>query len=168
MAKIGIFYGSTTGTTKDVAGRIAKALGVDEASVMDVAKSAPSDVAPYDLLVLGTSTWGSGDLQEDWEDFLPGLEVLTLAGKKIALFGCGDETMSDTFCSAVGTLRERLASTGAEFVGGFGTIGYTFDNSKAIPADAAEAVGLLLDMVNHPDTADRRIADWTAQLKKEI
>lgn len=168
MAKIAIFYGSTTGTTKDVAGRIARALGVDSSAVYDVAKAAPSDVAPYDVLVLGTSTWGAGDLQEDWEDFLPGLEALTLKGKKIAIFGCGDETMTDTFCNAVGTLRERLSATGAEFIGGFGTVGYTFDDSTAVPADAAEAVGLLLDVVNRPDTVDSRIAAWVEELKKEI
>ena len=72
----------------------------------------PSKVGGYDVLVLGTSTWGDGDLEDDWFDFLAGLESLDLAGKKIALFGCGDETMDDTFCSGVGELYERLQPTG--------------------------------------------------------
>ena len=57
MKKIGIFYGSMTGTTQQVAEGIAKLLGVAEADVHDVGKTAPSAVSDYDILVLGTSTW---------------------------------------------------------------------------------------------------------------
>ena len=39
--KIGIFYGSSTGTTAEVAEKIAKQLGVDAADVYDVAKVGP-------------------------------------------------------------------------------------------------------------------------------
>ena len=45
MKKIGIFYGSSTGVTAEVAEEIAKRLGVAEADVHNVAKSSPSDVA---------------------------------------------------------------------------------------------------------------------------
>ena len=41
MRKIGIFYGSATGTTADVAKRIAALLGVDDSDVHDVADTAP-------------------------------------------------------------------------------------------------------------------------------
>ena len=43
MKKIGIFYGSSTGVTAEVAQEIAKKLGVADADVHNVAKSAPSD-----------------------------------------------------------------------------------------------------------------------------
>lgn len=160
MKKIGIFYGSTTGTTAEVARRIAKVLGVADADIHDVTESAPSQVAPYDVLVLGTSTWGDGELQDDWMDFADGLEELTLKGKDVALFGCGDESMTDTFCSGVGELYARLQATGARFIAPFNTIGYTFEHSKAKPDDALEAVGLLLDEVNHPELTAPRIASW--------
>ena len=52
MRKIGIFYGSATGTTADVAKRIAALLGVDDSDVHDVADTAPSKVGGYDVLVL--------------------------------------------------------------------------------------------------------------------
>ena len=113
MKKIGIFYGSATGTTQNVSMRIAKMLNIADSDVHDVGKTLPSAVGGYDILVLGTSTWGSGELEDDWFDFLDGIEVLDLRGKEIALFGCGDETMSDTFCSAVGILHDRLSGTGA-------------------------------------------------------
>lgn len=164
MAKYGIFYGSTTGTTEEVAHKIAKQLGVAAADIKNVAKSAPSDVADYEVLLLGTSTWGSGELQDDWYDFIAGLSQLDLPGKKIALFGCGDETMSDTFCSAVGELHKRLKDTGAEFIGEFNTDGYTFSESEAVKEDGM-AVGLLIDQVNHPDLTDGRIAKWCEEVK---
>ena len=62
----GIFFGSTTGTTESVAARIAERLGVAQADVHNVAAASVEDVKKYDLLLLGSSTWGSGELQDDW------------------------------------------------------------------------------------------------------
>lgn len=162
--KTGIFYGSTTGTTAEIAGRIAKAMGVADTDVHDVAKSSPSALADYDLLVLGSSTWGSGDLQDDWYDFLDGAEALDLKGKKIAIFGEGDETMSDTFCGAMAEIRRRLADTGAEFIGEYPAGVYSFSDSASLLPDG-NMVGLALDNVNHPDLTDARIAEWVKSLK---
>ena len=108
MEKIGIFYGSTTGITESVAYRLAELMHVKKEDLHDVARSKPSEIGQYDLLLLGSSTWGSGDLQDDWYDFLDGIETLDLKDKTIALFGCGDQSMSDTFCNAVGTIYHRL------------------------------------------------------------
>lgn len=166
MKKIGIFYGSSTGVTAEVAEEIAKKLGVADADVNDVAKSSPSDVAPYDVLILGSSTWGAGELQDDWFDFLDGLEALDLKGKQIALFGCGDESMSDTFCGAIGELYNRLQNTGAKFIGFFNADGYEFDESQAF-IDGAY-VGLLLDNVNKEELTEGRLDEWVAKVKSEI
>lgn len=162
MKKIGIFYGSDTGTTKKVAERIAQLLNVDKKDLHDVASSAPSTVGDYDIIVMGTSTWGDGDMEDAMMDFTEGVQVLDLKGKEIALFGCGDETMSDTFCSGVGKLYGRLKATGATFIAPYDTIGYSFEHSEAVPADAVDAVGLLLDEVNHPEMTETRLRGWTA------
>lgn len=167
MKKIGIFYGSATGTTAKIAERIASMLGVEQKDVFDVADTAPSSVGNYELLVLGTSTWGDGEMEDDWFDFIAALEEMDLRGKKIALFGCGDETMDDSFCSGVGELYERLQKTGADFIAPYDTIGYTFSTSKAKPAESLEAVGLLLDEVNHPELTAPRLAGWTGRVLKE-
>lgn len=161
MKKTGIFYGTATGTTEKIARRIGQLLEIDEKDIHNVADVAPSSVAGYDLLLLGTSTWGAGDLEDDWEDYINGLQVLDLKGKKIALFGCGDETMKDTFCSGVGILHDRLKDTGATFIAPYDTIGYRFDHSAAKPDDALEAYGLLLDEVNHPELTETRLRGWT-------
>lgn len=166
MKKTAILYGSTTGTTAAAAHMIGNKLGIKDADIRDVATTKPSDIGEYDNLILGTSTWGAGELQDDWYDFIAALEMLDLSGKTIALFGCGDETMTDTFCSAVGTLYRRLRGSGARFVGRYNADGYTFNHSDA--ADGDEMFGLVLDRVNHPELTETRIDGWTEQLKKEL
>ena len=84
----------------------------------------------------------------------------------MALFGCGDESMTDTFCNAVGELHDRLEPTGCIFIAPYDTIGYTFEKSKAKPGDALEAYGLLLDEVNHPELTAPRLAGWTTIVRE--
>lgn len=165
MKKIGIFYGSATGVTADIADRIAKALGVAPDDVHNVAKTAPTALADYELLVLGSSTHGSGDLEDDWYDFLDGAAALDLKGHKIALFGTGDVSMADTFCDAIAKLHKALLPTGATFVGHYPADGYDFSHSEAMLPDGL-MMGLALDENNYPQYTDARIADWTERIKK--
>lgn len=164
MKKFGIFYGSTTGVTARVANLIASRLGIAPEDVHNVAKTAPSAVGEYENLILGTSTWGAGEGQDDWLDFLDGLDMIDLRGKRIALFGCGDETMADTFCSGVGEIYKRLKNTGAYFIGSYPADVYTFNHSEAIVD--GQPVGLLLDEVNHADLTDGRIDGWLLTLPR--
>lgn len=166
MKRTGIFYGTTTGNTAEVANYIAKCLDVKSVDVHDVSTTAPSAVGDYDLLILGSSTCGSGRMQDDMANFIDGLEALDLEGKKIALFGCGDETMSDTFCNAVGELYGRLQKTGAMFIGAFNTAGYDYNVTKAEVNGII--VGLLIDNMNHSDMTEKRVKEWCDELKKEL
>lgn len=163
MKPTGIFFGTATGQTREVALKIAKTLGIPAADVHDVTTTAPSEVGKYTNLILGSSTWGDGDLEDGWADFIDGLQAMDLKGKKIALFGCGDTTMRETFCNAVGILHDRLAGTGAMFIGeAFPTTGYDFASSRAVKGGVA--YGLLLDNVNHENLTDGRIAQWCEML----
>lgn len=166
MSKIGIFYGSNTGYTAGVAGKLAEKLGVAMTDVHDVANTAPSTLGDYDVLLLGTSTWGAGDMQDSWEDFINGAEALSLRGKKIGVFGCGDESMSDTFNSGVGKLYHHMLRTGADFIGDFNADGYEFSESEA--CEGGHTVGLILDEVNHPDLSDAKIDAWVEEIKSQI
>ena len=83
MAKIGVFYGSSTGTCEDVAGKIAAKL--NGAEVLNAADLTADSVAAFDVLLLGSSTWGAGELQDDWYDACDTLHSLNLKGKKVAL-----------------------------------------------------------------------------------
>ena len=153
MGKTAIIYGSTTGTTEDIAGRIASKLNIAQGDIYEISKVTADTVAGYDTLLLGSSTWGSGDLQDDWYDGIETLKGADLAGKKIALFGCGDSSSySDTFCSALGTIYNDLKDSGAIFVGSVDPSDYTFDGSDAVVD--GQFVGLPIDEVNESDKTD--------------
>jgi len=163
MGKTAIIYGSTTGTTEDIAGRIASKLNIAQGDIYEISKVTADTVAGYDTLLLGSSTWGSGDLQDDWYDGIETPKGADLAGKKIALFGCGDSSSySDTFCSALGTIYNDLKDSGATFVGSVDPSDYTFDGSDAVVD--GQFVGLPIDEVNESDKTDERISNWVASL----
>ena len=116
MKKIGIFYGSSTGTCESLAEQLAGELGVTGGDVHSADKLTAELANTYDVLVLGTSTWGDGELQDDWYDAIKVLKGMDLHGKDVALFGCGDsESYCDTFCDGMGILYEDLKDTGCTF-----------------------------------------------------
>lgn len=132
MKKTGIFYGSTTGVTESIAEQIASKLGVSDSDVHNVGSADVKVTDDYEALILGSSTWGAGDLQDDWYDFLDKLAESNLNGKTVALFGCGDGcSFGDTFCDAVGTIYEKLQGKGCTFIGAVKANGYGFDASTA-------------------------------------
>lgn len=167
MKKTGIFYGSTTGTTESVARLIADKLGIAPADVHEVTQLDTALAESYDALILGTSTWGDGELQDDWYDGLKVLQGAHLSGKIVALFGCGDsESYSDTFCDAMGLLYEGLKDSGCTFVGAVDDSDYTY--SASVAAADGKFVGLALDDVNESDRTDDRVSAWAAQLQAAL
>lgn len=112
--RTGIFYGSTTGMTESLAAKIAARTGVAQTDVRNVADASADEAEGYDLLLLGSSTWGCGELQDDWYDFLDALKRKALSGKRVALFGCGDSaSYPDSFCDALAEIRDGLEATAA-------------------------------------------------------
>ena len=85
MAIVGIFFGSDTGNTENIAKMIQKQLGADVAEVHDIAKSSKEDLEQFNILLLGIPTWYYGEAQCDWDDFFPTLEDIDFSGKKVAL-----------------------------------------------------------------------------------
>lgn len=168
MKKIGIIYGSTTGTCESLASQLAESLGVTTNDVYSADKLTDALIASYDVLILGTSTWGDGELQDDWYDGIKVLKNADLNGKTIALFGCGDsESYCDTFCDGMGILYEDLKDSGCVFLGNrVSTDDYTFSDSMAVVDGAF--VGLALDEVNESDKTSGRIIEWVNELKNNI
>lgn len=166
MSKIGIYYGSTTGNTQEVAEEIANQLNVAKSDLHDVAK-ANADFSAYETILFGSPTLGFGDLQDDWEDYINKVKSADLSGKKVALFGCGDSSSySDTFGDAVGKIYQTIKGKGCEIVGSVSTDGYTFDESEAVVS--GRFVGLLIDNDNESDMTEERISNWIEELKKAI
>lgn len=167
MKKTGIFYGSTTGSTETVAEKIADGLGIGKNDVHNVADTAPNAVQPYEVLLLGCSTWGVGEMQDDWNDFLFKLKDMDLKGKTVALFGCGDSmAYSDSFCDALGLIYHELRHTGCTFAGEVETGNYNYDGSAAVID--GKFIGLPLDENNEADKTDERVKNWTDKLKQSV
>ena len=117
--KVILIYGSTTGNTETLAKGVVSGLkrGGTEVTVKDVTEADVNKLLDYDVIVLGSSTWGDGELQDDFVDFYDKMDKVSLTGKKAAVFGPGDkESYPDTYCEAVNILEERLKKCGAEII----------------------------------------------------
>jgi len=167
MHKIGIFYGSSTGNTQHVAKLVGAAWEGEEVDVLNVRKAKPEELSGYDLIILGTSTWDDGQLQDHWARFIRKLDEVDLAGHKVAIFGLGDQAgFPDQFVNAMATLDEKARALGAAVIGAWPTEGYKFKKSKA--ATDGKFVGLALDQDRQRDLTEGRVTQWVAQLKEEL
>ncbi len=162
MAKIALIYGSTTGNTQSAAQEIESALSAHEVTSIEVSEMSASTLEEYSNLILGTSTWGCGDLQDDWDCELSTLSSADLSGKTVALFGSGDSaSYPDTFVDGMGTLYQAVVAAGATVVGQTSASGYSHSDSTA-EVDG-QFVGLALD----DDTMDEnsgKIEAWAGQI----
>ncbi|MFI3297189.1 MAG: flavodoxin [bacterium] len=163
MATIAIIFGSTMGNTESAAEQIAANLSGHETVLINVSELTADTFAEYSNIILGTSTWGCGDLQDDWEGAISTLQGANLTGKTVAVFGCGDSSAySDTFVDGVGTLYEAAKSAGANMVGdNVSTDGYSFSDSTACVDGVF--VGLPLDDDTCGDN-DARMTTWCAEI----
>ena len=165
MKKTVIIYGSSTGTCEHPAGRIGAKLGVD--NVINVTDLDDSVIANNDNLILGTSTWGAGEVQDDWYDGLKVIKNADLSGKTVALFACGDSaSYPDTFVGGMSEIYNAVKQAGANVIGAVATDGYTFDDSESVVD--GKFVGLALDEVNEDSKTDERIDDWVAEIKPSL
>ncbi|OON95768.1 MAG: hypothetical protein ATN36_07525 [Epulopiscium sp. Nele67-Bin005] len=113
MKKVSIIFGSTTGNTEEAAGIIKSHLTDAEISVIDVCKVKNEDVTGADLVILGASTWGWGEIQDDFIPFYEDMSSELFDGKEFAVFGCGDKDgYEDTFCEAVTLISEKAKECG--------------------------------------------------------
>ena len=159
-----VIYGSSTGTCEAIAEKIASKLGCEAVNVQELTTDIINN---HQNLILGTSTWGAGELQDDWYDGLKTLNESDLSGKVIAFFGCGDcESYSDTFVGGMGELYNGIKDSGAHFIGSVDTDGYTYDDSEAVID--GRFIGLPLDEINEEDKTDSRIEEWLSAISAEL
>ncbi|CAA6807973.1 MAG: Flavodoxin 1 [uncultured Campylobacterales bacterium] len=164
MATI-ILYGSSGGNCEGVAEKISEALG--DVRCEDIADFEVSELADFDKVILGSSTWGDGDLQDDFEDKWDDFCEVDFTGKTVALFGIGDqEGYEDSFLGAMGTIFEQVTKQGAKVIGHTSLDGYEYEES---PAEVdGKFVGLAIDEDNQDDLTDERVAAWTSAIKSDI
>jgi len=174
MKKIGMFFGTETGSTRLIAKKIHKKLGDDiAAKPVNVNRITMEEMLQYDVLILGTPSYGEGAipglsagcLEPNWEEFLTKSDQQPdFSGKRIAFFGLGaQERYSERFCSSLFKLYELFKGYGAEIVGSWSTEGYTFTHSAAV--EDGRFVGLVIDERTQGRFTDERIDAWLAQVK---
>ena len=132
---------------EDLAGRIGAKLGVD--NIINVTDLDDCVIADNDNLILGTSTWGAGEVQDDWYDGIKVIKNADLSGKTVALFGCGDsESYPDTFVGGMAEIYNAAKEAESVVDGKF--------------------VGLALDEVNEDGKTDERIDAWVAEIQPSL
>ena len=118
----------------------------------------------YELFILGTPTYFDGELPDSWDEFLPELEDADLSGRKVAVYGLGDQQHYPvSFADGVGLLASYMEELGATIVGETSTEGYSYEHSVA--ERDGRFLGLVLDPTNQPEQTDQRLAAWLEQLK---
>lgn len=167
MAKVGIFFGTDTGNTRRIAKDIFTALGSVAAKPVNIRTASVEDLLQYPVLILGTPTYGEGELPgldfgtstESWAEFLPKLAGQDFTGKTVAIYGLGNQKgYPDDFISAVYALHEQFSDCGATLIGTWPTDGYTFKRSKAVVED--RFLGLALDQENQKALTPERLTAW--------
>ncbi|CAL4322743.1 Flavodoxin 1 [Buchnera aphidicola (Protaphis terricola)] len=160
MKKVGIFFGSDTGNTEKVAGIIHKKIGKNNSFLYDISNSSKKDIESFDNLIFGIPTWYYGEVQCDWDEFLPILKQIDFSNKTIALFGCGDqEDYSEYFCDALSVIYKIIKKNKANIIGEWSTKGYHFDCSKSL-LNKNYFMGLALDEDRQSNQTKNRIKIW--------
>ncbi|MCC3358485.1 flavodoxin [Bacillus sp. REN16] len=117
MNKAILVYASMSGNTELMATYIAE--GVKEKGVqLDVKECfeiGPEELVSYDGIIIGSYTWGEGELPDELLDFYDEMEHLDFRYKKSAVFGSGS-TLYSNYGGAVDLLAEKLKARGAEVI----------------------------------------------------
>lgn len=155
-----VIFGSDGGSTKGVAAKISKKC---QGRRIDIVDATTDDFENCRLLILGSPTYGDGDLQTDWEKNIDKLRSANLKGKKVALFGTGDQhTYPYSFVDAMGILYDEVLKLGAEVVGFTEIEGYEYVESTA--ERDGKFVGLALDQDTQSGMTEKRVTAWLSRL----
>jgi flavodoxin I len=164
---IGLFFGTDTGNTERIAKKMIEKIeavkGAGSVELLEIYKKKKEDLDKYDKLIIGMPTWYDGELQGDWEEFLPIFKDVNWAGKTVAFFGLGDQYgYASYFCDAIGIFADISEEKGATIVGQWPVDGYEHDYSKA--EKDGKFVGLCLDVDNQDELTESRIDTWLADI----
>jgi len=167
MKKTAIIYSFNAKKSAKIAERIKETFNDDAVEMVNAEDLSEEKFLAYDQIIMGVPTWFDGELPNYWDEFVPALEDLDLKGKKIALFGLGDqEGYPENFLDGVGIMAGILEDRGAELVGFTSVEGYTFERSRARRGD--QFLGLAIDYENQGSMNKERVSAWVEQLRKSF
>jgi len=167
MKKIAIIYSFNTVKTSKIAEKIKDAFSSEDVDMVNAENITPEVFASYNNLILGVPTWFDGELPNYWDEFIPDLEDLDLKGKKIAIFGLGDQVnYGENFVDGLGIMATIIEECGGTVVGYTSTEEYRFEASQAQRGN--QFAGLAIDYENQGTKNKERVAAWVEQLRKEF
>ena len=118
-------------------------------------------------MIVGSSTWFDGELPNYWDEFVPEIEDTDLSGKKVAIFGLGDQkNYPQNFADAIGILAELLSGCGAEIIGYTPADEFDYEYSRA--EKNGQFMGLAIDTSNQAALTNERVVKWVEGLKKKF
>tara|TARA_Y100001972_G_C7610345_1_gene305952 strand:+ start:553 stop:1101 length:549 start_codon:yes stop_codon:yes gene_type:complete len=168
---IKLIYGTDTGNTEYIINtylqnHLEELGSVDIKTVTEITSE---DWEGSDLFVLGIPTWYDGELQSDWEDYFPTFKDIDFTGKRVAIFGLGDQIGYDEwFCDGVGILAKVVIKNGGIVMGWTEKDDtYDFDTTPISLYDDKSFYGLCLDEDNQDELTSDRIDKWIKQLTYE-
>ncbi len=165
MLKVGIFFGSSTNNTKNVAYFIYEKINkYFNVNILNISKSSIKDFSYFDILILGTSTWYCGEIQYDWDIFLNDYNKKYFLNKIFCFFGCGNqEDYGDYFCDGVSKLYEKVNKNKSLILGYWPTKYYSFNKSKSL-LNKDYFIGLMIDEMYQSKLTQERINSWVSKL----
>lgn len=168
MKKIAIVYSFNTLKTGKIAKRIKEAFDKEtNVEMVNVEEVTAGEFLQYDNLICGTATWFDGELPNHWDEFVPELEDMDLKGKRVALFGLGDQKgYPENFLDGMGILGEILEAQGARLVGFTSTEEYSYESSRAERGD--QFIGLGIDFETQGSRNKDRVKGWVDKLMLEL
>jgi flavodoxin short chain len=118
--KILVTYGSLTGNTEVVASYLQEQLQAagHDCALENGFEVMADSLKDYDLVIIGGSTWGDGELNPISEEFLANLDSsgIRLDGVKFSVFGLG-ESHYEFFCTGADTIDKKFQELGGERIG---------------------------------------------------
>jgi flavodoxin I len=102
-------YASVSGNTKELAEELYHLFLSQsvEISFYSIEEFCVSDLCHYDAVVIGTYTWGNGDIPREMRKLYKAFESLDRKDITTAVFGTGDSCYP-MFCGAVDQFRDML------------------------------------------------------------
>jgi len=171
MKKIAVIYWPVGGNTEDAARKIYSLLGAGH-TIANLDEASALNLNDFDCIIAGgattgAETWEKATARNTWSKFFAANADLPVKGKKVALFGLGDQILyPNHFVDQLEFLNEEFVKRGADLIGRWPVEGYKFEESRSV--DDGYFYGLALDEDNEPELTGKRVAEWVNQLKREM
>jgi flavodoxin I len=162
--KIAVLYGPVGGNTERVAKLIVKKIGSENCVLIPVKDASVATFEGYKSFIIGgstigTHTWSHKNSSSDWDKFMPLFKQIDFSGKKVAIFGLGDQlAYTNNFVDDMRTLYDVLIENGASILGQTSTDDYEFNESAAVVN--GKFVGLPLNEDHEEELSEGRIEGW--------